>query len=227
MTSAGSISHPALDAVRESGVVPLLASPDPDVLWRAASAIVEAGFGVFEIALRGPGVLAALEQVIGRVEAAGLPLAVGAGTALDAESAGAAIDAGARFVFSPILTPEVGDRCRAEQVAWFPGCATPTEVHTALGLGCDAVKLYPADLIGGPRFLRSLRSVFGDFPSVPSGGIDPQSEDLGEWFDAGAVAVGAGSSLLPSGAIEAGDWDEVQRRLGAAAGAVAAARGEA
>ena len=208
-------------------MVPLLASPDPDVLWRAAGAIVDAGISVFEVALRGPGVLVALEQVIERVEAGGLPLTVGAGTVLDAGSAGAAIDAGARFVFSPVLTPDVGARCQTQQVAWFPGCATPTEVHTALELGCDAVKLYPADLIGGPRFLRSIRSVFGDVPAIPSGGIDPQSDDLGEWFDAGAVAVGAGSSLFPSSAVHAGDWDEIQRRLGAAAAAVAAARGEA
>lgn len=227
MIATGSSPHPAFGAVRASGVVPLLATSDPDVLWRAADSIVDAGFAVMEVALRGPGVLAALEQVIERVEAGGLPLTVGAGTVLDVGSAAAAIDAGARFVFSPVLTPDVGARCRSEHVAWFPGCATPTEVHTALELGCDAVKLYPADLIGGPRFLRSLRSVFGDVQAIPSGGIDPQSGDLAEWFDAGAVAVGAGSSLFPSSAIEEGDWDEVQRRLGAAAAAVADARGGA
>ncbi len=223
MTADG---HPALASVTRSGVVPLLSSSDQGVLWQAAHAIVEAGFGVMEVALRGPGVLAALEQLIERVDQSELPLTVGAGTVLDLASAGAAIDAGARFVFSPVLTPEVGARCQSDGVAWFPGCATPTEVGTALELGCDAVKLFPADLIGGPRFLRAVRSVFGDFAAIPSGGIDPQSDDLDEWFGAGAVAVGAGSSLFPLASLAAGDWDEIGRRLVSAAQAVAAARRE-
>ena len=223
MTSDG---HPALASAVTSGVVPLLASSDADVLWQAANAIVGAGLHVMEVALRGPGVLAALGGLVARIERDGLPLTVGAGTVLDAVSASAAIDAGARFVFSPILTPEVGVRCRSEDVAWFPGCATPTEVHTALELGCEAVKLFPVDLLGGPPFLRALRSVFGDFAAIPSGGIDPQPEALVEWFGAGAVAVGAGSSLFPRETIEAGDWDGIGRRLAAAARAVTLARDE-
>lgn len=206
--------------------MPLLTSSDPDVLWQAANAIVEAGLEVMEVALRESGVLPALGELIERVEQSGLPLTVGAGTVLDVESAAAAADAGARFVFSPVLTPAVGSLCLSADVAWFPGCATPTEVHTALELGCDAVKLFPADLIGGARFLRSLRSVFGDLTAIPSGGVDPKSDDLGEWFDAGAVAVGAGSSLFPGGALAAGDWDEIGRRLTSAAEAVASARGD-
>lgn len=227
MTSTVSSSHPALDAIRKSRVVPLLASSDPEDLWRAANAIVESGFGVLEVALRGHGVLDALEQVIERVDADGLPLTVGAGTVLDGGSAKAVLDAGARFVFSPVLTPEVGARCRSAGAAWFPGCATPTEVHTALGLGCDAVKLFPADLIGGPRFLRALRSVFGGVQAIPSGGIDPRPGHLTEWFDAGAVAVGAGSSLFPSSAMASSDWVEIRRRLDAASVAVAGSRDEA
>ncbi|MDH3250224.1 MAG: bifunctional 4-hydroxy-2-oxoglutarate aldolase/2-dehydro-3-deoxy-phosphogluconate aldolase [Acidimicrobiia bacterium] len=221
-------SEASLASVRRSGVVPLLSSSDPGVLWQAANAVVDAGFEVIEVALREPGVLPALERLIERIDRAGLPLTVGAGTVLDVASASAAIDAGAGFVFSPVLSPEVGVRCGSDAVAWFPGCATPTEVRTALELGCDAVKLFPADLIGGPRFLRALRSVLGDLPAIPSGGIDPRSGDLADWFEAGAVAVGAGSSLFPGAAIASGDWDEIGRRLVAAAQAVASARrGEA
>jgi 2-dehydro-3-deoxyphosphogluconate aldolase/(4S)-4-hydroxy-2-oxoglutarate aldolase len=216
--------HPALASAKKSGVVPLLTSSDPDVLWRAGQAIADAGLGVIEVALRAPGVLEAFGELVDRVDDTGLPLTVGAGTVLDAATAEAAIDAGARFVFSPVLTPEVGTLCRTEDVAWFPGCATPTEVHIALELGCDAVKVFPADLLGGPSFLRSLASVFGDFPVIPSGGIDPRSGDVEAWFGAGAVAVGAGSSLFPAAALAAGDWTEIGRRLAAAAQAVEAAR---
>lgn len=219
-------NHPALSSITRSGVVPLLTSSDPDVLWQAGNAIVEAGLGVMEVALREQGVLAALGQLLERVDRTGLALTVGAGTVLDVAAAEAAIESGAAFVFSPVLTPEVGTLCLSEGVAWFPGCATPTEVRTALELGCDAVKLFPADLIGGPRFLRSLTSVFGDFPAIPSGGIDPRSGDVEAWFGAGAVAVGAGSSLFPPGALATSDWSEISCRLTTAAEAVAVARRE-
>ena len=221
MTSDG---HPALASVVKSGVVPLLASSDAHVLWQGANAIVDAGILVMEVALREPGVLPALAELIVQVEKSDLPLTVGAGTVLDVASAEAAIDCGAKFVFSPVLSPDVGARCLSTEVAWFPGCATPTEVHTALELGCDAVKLFPVDLLGGPPFLRALKSVFGGFAAIPSGGIDPQPEALAEWFGAGAVAVGAGSSLFPHDAIAAGDWDGVGRRLAAAARAVTLTR---
>lgn len=226
MTSTVSFPHPAVEAIQKSGVVPLLASSDPEVLWRAANAIVESGFNVLEVALRGRGVLDALEKMVERVDADGLPLTIGAGTVLDGATAAAAVDVGARFVFSPVLTPAVGATCRSADAAWFPGCATPTEVQTALELGCDAVKLFPADLIGGPRFLRALRSVFGGVQAIPSGGIDPRPGHLDEWFDAGAVAVGAGSSLFPSSALASSDWVEIRRRLDAASAAVAATREE-
>ena len=96
----------------------------------------------------------------------------------------------------------------------------------ALEHGCDAVKLFPADTLGGPGFLRSLRSVFGGVQAIPSGGVVPDTDELRAWFAQGAVAVGVGSWLFPSDSIASGDWDEVGRRLAAASAAVASARAE-
>ena len=217
--------HPATAATRESGIVPLMSSADPDVLWRAAEAVVEAGLTVMEVVFRTPGAASALGELIGRAQSVELPLTIGAGTVLDVAAADAAIDAGARFVFSPTLSREVGIRCRDAGIAWFPGCATPTEVLSALELGCDAVKLFPADALGGPGFLRSLRSVFADIDAIPSGGVTPTEPELRAWFEAGAVAVGVGSWLFPTAAIQRGDWVEVSDRLAAAAASLAAARG--
>lgn len=216
--------HPALAAANESGIVPLMSSADPNTLWRAANAIVEAGMTVMEVVFRTPGAGQALARLIERAESERLPLTIGAGTVLDVDAAGAAIDAGAQFVFAPTLSPAVGERCRAAGVAWFPGCATPTEVHTALELGCDAAKLFPADALGGPGFLRSLRSVFADLVAIPSGGVVPSVEELRAWFAAGAAAVGVGSWLFPPDSIASEDWGEVGRRLTAASSAVASAR---
>lgn len=216
--------HDALDAMRSAGLVPLYSSPDPDVLYRAAQVIVEAGIPVMEVTLRAPGVVGALAQVIARVGAESLPLLVGAGTVLDVSEAEAAIGAGASFVFSPVVSPDVAALCQAEGVAWIPGCATPTEIHTAMELGCSAIKLFPADTIGGPGFLRSVRSVFPSVEAIPSGGVVPEADVLETWFRAGAVAVAIGSWLFPDRAIVEADWSEVRRRLDSAVSAVAVAR---
>ncbi len=218
--------HPVLAAIEEVGLVPLISSTEPDDLIRAAEAIVAARLTVMEVTLRVPGALDALGRLIALVDRAGLPLTVGAGTVLDAGAARAAIGLGARFVFSPVLGVEVGETCLDHGVAWFPGCASPTEIHAALELGCDAVKLFPADTLGGPAFLRSVRAVFPELEAIPSGGIGASPEELTTWFRAGAVAVGMGSSLFPAEAIAAGDWEQVERRLAAAMAAVEVARGE-
>jgi 2-dehydro-3-deoxyphosphogluconate aldolase/(4S)-4-hydroxy-2-oxoglutarate aldolase len=210
--------------MRAGGLVPLYASADSDRLYRLAELIVEVGIGVLEVTLRVPDALEALGGLVARIDAAQLPLQVGAGTVLDSVTAGAVIDAGARFVVSPVVDPAVGARCRAGNVPWIPGCATPTEIKTALDLGCSAVKLFPADAIGGPRFLRSVRAVFPNLMAISSGGVIPEPEPLSEWFAAGAVAVAMGSRLLPLESIETGEWGEVRRRLAAAVSAVATAR---
>jgi 2-dehydro-3-deoxyphosphogluconate aldolase/(4S)-4-hydroxy-2-oxoglutarate aldolase len=218
--------HPARVAIEEVGLVPLISSTNSDDLFRAAESIVEVGLTVMEVTLRAPGALEALGRLIAHADRMRLPLSVGAGTVLDAATARAAIGIGAQFVFSPVLGIEVGEACLGSGVAWFPGCATPTEILTALDLGCDAVKLFPADAIGGPGFLRSVRSVFPALAAIPSGGIGPSPGELVAWYRAGAIAVGMGSSLFPADAIAASDWEEVARRLGSAVSAVQEAREE-
>lgn len=217
-------SREVVDAMRTGGLVPLYSSPDPDILFRAAQVTVAAGLPVMEVTLRAPGVIEALAEVIARVEADSLPLLVGAGTVLDNKATKAVIEAGVRFIFAPIMVSEVAERCRAEGVAWIPGCATPTEIHTAMGLGCSAVKLFPADTIGGPRFLKSVRSVMPAVEAIPSGGVVPEVDALEQWFGAGAAAVAIGSWLFPDGEKIGADWSAVARRLESAVSSVAEAR---
>lgn len=225
MTSSGArppvTRHEALDSIRADGLVPLFSSADSDELFRLAEVIVESGVHVLEVTLRVAGALDAIRQVIRDVEAAGLPLMVGAGTVLNVSDAESVIDAGARFVFSPIVDPKIAMICIDAGVPWIPGCATPTEIHTAVELGSSAVKLFPADAIGGPGFLRSVRFVFPDLEAIPSGGVIPDAEVLQDWFGAGAMAVAMGSQLFPRDTINSKDWPEVRRRMDMAIAAVA------
>lgn len=187
-----------LQAMESDGLVPLYSSGSVDNLYARAVALVDVGISTFEVTLRSPGSLDALRSLLVRADVEALPLAIGAGTVMDPLIADAAIGAGARFIFSPVLSKEVAGRCRQSEVPYIPGCATPTEIHTALELGCGTVKLFPADAIGGPGFLRAVRSVFPDVNCIPSGGIRLETSVIRDWFDAGAVAVGMGSGLFPS-----------------------------
>jgi 2-dehydro-3-deoxyphosphogluconate aldolase/(4S)-4-hydroxy-2-oxoglutarate aldolase len=213
-----------LAAMASDGLVPLFSSGDPDVLYAAAEALVGAGISTFEVTLRSHGSLDALTDLLARADAEDLPLAIGAGTVMDPATAEAAINAGARFVFAPVVSAGIAAVCSDAGVPHVPGCATPTEIHTALELGCGTVKLFPADAIGGSGFLRAVRSVFPGVACIPSGGITPDAGLLASWFDAGAVAVAMGSQLFGSGG-PTGEPD-VASRLELAVAAVAAARRE-
>jgi 2-dehydro-3-deoxyphosphogluconate aldolase / (4S)-4-hydroxy-2-oxoglutarate aldolase len=191
-----------METIRAERVVAVVRAgtiPNPAELSKALGA---GGISCVEFTFTTPGVLDA-------IEAAAHGSLVGAGTVTDAAQAEAAIAAGARFVVSPTLATEVVDPCRAAGIPAFLAAFTPTEVLSAVRAGAEAVKLFPARL-GGPRYLSDLRAPFPDLSLIPSGGIN--EGNVYEYLEAGAVAVFAGSSLVPARVVETGDHDEIRRR---------------
>ena len=178
-----------------------------------ARAVVEAlagaGLAVAEITMTVPGALDAIASVRRHL---GEALVVGAGTVTDADTARNAIDAGAEFIVTPCLAPEVVDTARRADVAVIPGALTPTEVFEAFKAGGDMVKVFPVQNVGGATYLRALRGPFPAIPLVPTGGIT--LDNIREMFAAGAVAVGVGGELIST--------DALRRRDYAAIGALAA-----
>jgi 2-dehydro-3-deoxyphosphogluconate aldolase/(4S)-4-hydroxy-2-oxoglutarate aldolase len=148
-----------------------------------------AGVTLLEVTADTPGGLHAVARAAG----AGTP--IGAGTIRTAEEAKAFANAGAAFLVSPAILPDVVDAADASGVPLVPGALTPTEIAAASATGAWAVKLFPARL-GGPGYLRDLRGPFPDVRLVPTGGIPV--EDVPAWLDAGAACVGLGSALLGS-----------------------------
>jgi 2-dehydro-3-deoxyphosphogluconate aldolase/(4S)-4-hydroxy-2-oxoglutarate aldolase len=134
---------------------------------------------------------------------------VGAGTVVTEEHARLAADAGARFLVSPGTTPELTASMKDTGLAVMTGALTPSEVMHALALRTDVVKIFPASL-GGPSYVKALRGPFPDAPLMPTGGVTPQN--VAEWVDAGAIALGAGGDLVPASALAAGDMAEIERR---------------
>ncbi len=97
---------------------------------------------------------------------------IGAGTVINAEQAKAAIDAGATFIVSPGLSASVAEVCKAADIPYFPGCATPTEIMAALELGITTVKFFPANVYGGLSAIKALSAPFPQVKFLPTGGID-------------------------------------------------------
>ncbi|WP_406072385.1 bifunctional 4-hydroxy-2-oxoglutarate aldolase/2-dehydro-3-deoxy-phosphogluconate aldolase [Streptomyces sp. NBC_01020] len=185
-------------AVTAQRVFGIVRTPGPEEAVAAADAVLDAGLHAVEIALTTPGALRAVAQLTGRRPGA----LIGAGTVLDAAAARAAVEAGARFLVSPSLHPEVIRTGHRYGVPVFPGAATPTEMVRALEEGADALKLFPASAVP-PSWLRDVRAALPQAPVIPTGGVT--IENAPEWIAAGAVACGMGSALTSGGAQAAGE----------------------
>lgn len=129
---------------------------------------------------------------------------IGAGTVTDAETARRTMDAGAEFVVTPCLVPEVIEAANRAQVAVLPGALTPGEIFEAFRKGGDMVKIFPAQSVGGAAYVRALRGPFPGIPLVPTGGVT--LENVAEMFKAGAAAVGVGTELISKEALARRDY---------------------
>ena len=174
--------------LRDSRVVAILRLRDHGLAVEVAHALAGGGIRVLELTQDDPGALEALRAVSALPE-----LVVGAGTVLDPGTVAAVADAGARFVVAPNTDARVICAARAAGLEPIPGALTATEVAGALAAGATLVKLFPAGPLG-PAYLRALRGPFESVEFVPTGGI--AHDAIGEWLDAGAVAVGLGSDLV-------------------------------
>lgn len=192
-----------LTELRGHGVVPVVRFQDGDEARRAVERLYEAGFRTFEVTLTVPDAIELVRELARRPD-----VIVGLGTVLEGADAVRGLAAGARYVVSPVLQPELVPLCREAGAACLLGALTPTEVHAAHRAGADAVKVFPSSAVGGPAHLRALRSVFPDVALVPTGGVD--LDNLDAHFDAGAAFVGVGSDLVPSAALRAGDDEAVR-----------------
>jgi 2-dehydro-3-deoxyphosphogluconate aldolase/(4S)-4-hydroxy-2-oxoglutarate aldolase len=207
-----------LSRARTAGVLAVLRAPSPESALEAADAIIRGGIPGIEVTYSTPDAPAVIRELIARHGDAAY---IGAGTVTTPEQAAAAAEAGAEFLVSPGTLPALTRAMLDTGKVVMTGALTPTEVMTALELGVDVVKIFPASL-GGPSYLGALRGPFPDAPLMPTGGAKP--ENVADWFAAGAVAVGAGGDLANSASITAGDWADLEARATRFAAALAAVR---
>lgn len=209
-----------LDALRRGGIVPVIRADSVDVAVRVVDALVEGGIRTLEITMTVPDAMAAIRTVADRF---GRDVLLGAGTVTSRSLAEEALDAGAEFLVTPCLVPEVIEVARARDVPAMPGALTPTEVFAAWSAGGDIVKIFPASNVGGPSYLRALKGPFPQIPLCPTGGVN--LETIGEFVKAGADVVGVGGELVSKAAIGRGDYGAITTLARQFASACAAARG--
>lgn len=191
-----------LSVLREDLVVAVIRARRVGDPVGLAATLLDTGIRCVEFALTIPGAIDAIAA------ARDTGAIVGAGSVLRAEQARQAVDAGARFVVSPVLAAEVADAV-GDRLPVFLAGHTPTELQAAFDAGATAVKLFPAR-IGGPAYVADLLGPLPHLPIVPSGGVD--EDNARDYLEAGALAVYAGSSLAPSSAVETAKHDEIARR---------------
>lgn len=189
--------------IEESGIIAIVRFDRPEQLIQVAQAIRAGGVGIIEFTMTTPNALDIIEES-GREF--GDEVLLGAGTVLDAETARAAILAGAEFIVSPTLDPEVIEVCRRYSKVVIPGAFTPTEILTAWQRGADFVKVFPASF-GGPGYLKAIRGPLPQVKLIPVGGVS--LENTADFIRAGAVAVAVGGNLVKKRAIAEGNFAEL------------------
>jgi 2-dehydro-3-deoxyphosphogluconate aldolase/(4S)-4-hydroxy-2-oxoglutarate aldolase len=186
-------------------VVPVVVLDHPDQALPLGKALLAGGIDVIEVTLRTDAGLESIRRL------ADLPdLHVGAGSVLVVDHVDQVVDAGARFVVSPGLSVEVVQRCRQRGVAALPGVASASELMTAVSLGLDEVKFFPAGLLGGPAGIRALAAPFTRTSFMPSGGV--KAENMADYLAIPAVPAVSGSWMVDPALLRAGAWDEVTAR---------------
>jgi len=192
----------AFVALARTKVVPVVRTSSAELAAAAVDALAAAGFTVFEITLTIPGALDVIRALAGRDG-----VQVGVGTVTDAAMARQSIAAGARFLVSPCVLPEVVGPAHDAGLPVLLGAMTPTEVLAAARAGADGVKVFPASSAGGAAHVKALRSIFPAIPLVPTGGI--AQDQVRAYLDAGAAFVGMGGRLVDEGLLAGGRAEEM------------------
>lgn len=209
-----------LNLIHKSGVIAIMRANSSEQLIAAADAIKKGGVQVIEVTMTTPGALDVIKEATQRY---GQEVLFGAGTVLDAETARAAILAGAGFVVAPTLNMEMIAMCNRYSIPVAPGCYTPTEMLTAWEAGVDLIKLFPAD-VGGPGLVKAIRAPLPQLNIVPVGGVN--LDTAAEFISKGAFALGVGSSLVNQKLLDTGDMAELTRRAEAFVAEVKKGRGQ-
>ena len=192
-----------LQRIKEIGLVPVLRAESEEQAMAIAAAIADGGVTVLEVTMTVPGAI----SVMRRLAKERPDILIGAGTVLDPETARMCMLEGAQFVVSPSFNARTVEMCQRYSIAVLPGALTPTEVVNAWQAGADVIKVFPANAMGGAKYLKSLKAPLPQVELIPTGGVSLATAK--EFLEAGAFALGVGADLVDTKAIAEGKPEKI------------------
>jgi 2-dehydro-3-deoxyphosphogluconate aldolase/(4S)-4-hydroxy-2-oxoglutarate aldolase len=194
-----------ISRIVECGVLPVIRADSPENAKAAIEAVVAGGITTIEVTMTVPGAIKLIEELSRKYNEDEVLL--GAGTVMDPETARDCINAGAQFIISPALNFDTILYCNDVETVVIPGALTPTEVVNAWDAGADFVKVFPADAMGGAKYLKSLKAPLPHIKLIPTGGVSQST--AADFIKAGAEAVGVGADLVDLKAIREGRASDI------------------
>lgn len=196
-----------LQLLRQNKVIAVIRSPRLEVGLALAEAVAAGGIKLIEITWNShqPAELISKLSFI-------LPnCTIGTGTILTPSAFLLAVEAGAKFAFSPSTNLALLAMAQTTGIPFIPGALTPTEIVTAWQQGASSIKVFPIKMMGGADYLKTLQSPLGHIPLIPTGGVT--IDNAKQMLDAGAIAVGISSNLFPSKLVKNRNWQAIQARV--------------
>lgn len=212
--------HEQMKRILDVGIVAVIRAESADKALKVIEAIRLGGIPAIEVTMTVPGAVEVIKELAGSFKEE--EMIIGAGTVLDPETARACILAGAQYIVSPALNPDTIRLCNRYQKICMPGCATVSEIVTAMELGADVIKLFPGELFG-PKAIKAIKGPLPHANIMPTGGVS--LDNVEQWIKAGAVAVGVGSDITKKG-LALGDYKLITETARAYVDKIAQARME-
>ncbi|MBQ7596876.1 MAG: bifunctional 2-keto-4-hydroxyglutarate aldolase/2-keto-3-deoxy-6-phosphogluconate aldolase [Clostridia bacterium] len=179
-----------LTKIQDCGIVAVVRAENTETAEKIVDACIKGGVAAIELTFTVPHADKLIEHLASKYTPDEIIL--GAGTVMDAPTARIAMLSGAQYIVSPYFDPETVKMCNRYRIAVMPGVMSVREAVLAMEAGADILKVFPGDLFG-PKIIKDIRGPIPYAKMMPTGGVN--ADNVGEWIKAGAVAIGAGSSL--------------------------------
>lgn len=197
-----------VNAIMETGLIPIFYHHDPSVAQYIVDACADGGASVIEFTNRGDGAWQTFAALLHYRQNSQTEVMLGAGSVVDPATAALYVNSGADFIVGPTFNVEIAELCNRRKVAYIPGCATLTEITTAEAAGVELVKIFPGEVLG-PDFVRAVHGPQPWTNMVVTGGVLPDENNIKQWFDADVSAVGMGSRLIRRDWVMSGQYHKI------------------
>ena len=191
-------------SIIDAGLVAIVRVHHPEIALPIAKALVAGGIRAVELTMTIPNALDAIRTIDQEL---GNKILLGVGTVIDDDTCKAAIDAGAKYIISPITKPSLVENAHAMDRPVMLGAYTPSEAQAAYEAGSDFIKIFPADSLG-PNYIKALLAPLTHLKIIPTGGVN--LDTMESFLAAGSTALGIGSSLLKKNIINSENWSELE-----------------